>query len=106
MSLLLTLTYFTPLSSVSIVNFDHAIADWVTITLSMVSLREKCPNKEFFSGPYLNTFYAVYVIYIFVLFKSSDHLKLIQIYLNSCQVNVYAEQNNKISFLYVSVIRE
>ena len=29
MSLLLTLTYFTPCSSVSIVNFEHVIADWV-----------------------------------------------------------------------------
>ena len=24
-----------------------------------MSLREKCPNMEFFSGPYLNTFHAV-----------------------------------------------
>ena len=28
-SLLLTLTYFTPCSTVSIVNFEHVIAGWV-----------------------------------------------------------------------------
>ena len=52
-----------------------------------------------------------YVDDIFVLFnKSSDHLKRFQSYLNSCYVNmsfaVKTEQNNKISFLDVNVIRE
>ena len=32
-SLLLTLTYFTPCSSVSIVNFDHVIDGWDSATL-------------------------------------------------------------------------
>ena len=58
------LEYIQPAYSVSIVNFDHVIAGWVTIILSMVSLRETCPNKEFFSGPYLKTFYAVCYLHI------------------------------------------
>ena len=51
-----------------------------------------------------------YVDDIFVLFKSSDHLKRFRSYLNSCHVNmsftIETEQNNKISFLGVNVIRE
>ena len=46
----------------------------------------------------------------FVLFKSCSHLKRFQRYLNSCYVNmsftIETEQNNKISFLDVNVIRE
>ena len=45
---------------------------------------------------------------IFVLFKSSDHLKRFQNYLNSYHFNmsfsVETEQSNKISFLDVNVI--
>ena len=47
---------------------------------------------------------------IFVLFKSSDHLKRFQSYLNSCHVSmsftIETEQKNKLSFLDVNVIRE
>ena len=54
--------------------------------------------------------YRRYVDDIFVLFKSSDHLKRFQSYLNSCHVNmsftIETEQNNKISFIDVNVIRE
>ena len=51
-----------------------------------------------------------YVYDIFVLFKSSDHLKRFQSCFSSCHGNmkftVEAEQNNKISFLDVNIIRE
>ena len=59
---------------------------------------------------YRPLYYWRYVDDIFVLFKSSDHLKRFQSYLNSCHVNmsftIETEQNNKISFLDVSVIRK
>ena len=50
-----------------------------------------------------------YVEDIFKLFKSSDHLQRFQSYLNYCHVNtsftIQTEQNNKISFLDVNLIR-
>ena len=59
---------------------------------------------------YRPLYYRWYVDDLFVLFKSSDHLKRFQSYLNSCNVNMRftmeTEQNNKISFLYVNVICE
>ena len=59
---------------------------------------------------YRPLYYRRYVDDIFVPFKSSDHLKRFQNYLNSCHVNmpfvIEIEQNNKISFLDVNVIRE
>ena len=33
MSLLLTWTYLTPCSSISIVNFEHAIPDWILLRI-------------------------------------------------------------------------
>ena len=54
--------------------------------------------------------YWRYVNDIFVIFKLSDHLKRFQNHLNSCHVNmpfiIKTEQNNKISFSDVNVIRE
>ena len=51
-----------------------------------------------------------YVDDIFVLCKSSDHLRRFQSYLNSCHINMSftteTEQINKVSFLDVNVIRE
>ena len=63
---------------------------------------------------YIPLYYGRYFDEIFIIFKSSDHLKQFQSYLNSCHVNmrnwtvftVETEQNNKISFLDVKVIRE
>ena len=59
---------------------------------------------------YRPLYYRRYVDDIFVLFKSSDHLKRFQSYLNSCHVNmsftIETEQENKISFLDVNVIRK
>ena len=59
---------------------------------------------------YRPSYYRRYVDDIFVLFKLSDHIKRFQSYLNSCHVNmsfnIEPEQNNKISFLDVNVIRE
>ena len=59
---------------------------------------------------YRPLYYRRYVDDIFVLFKSSDHLKRFQSYLNSCHVSmsftIETEQKNKISFLDVNVIRE
>ena len=59
---------------------------------------------------YRPLYYRRYVDDIFVLFKSSDHLKRFQSYLNSCHVSmsftIETEQENKISFLDVNVIRE
>ena len=59
---------------------------------------------------YRSTYYRRYVDDIFVLFKSSDHLKRFQSYLNSCHANmlftIETEQNNKILFLDVNVISE
>ena len=50
------------------------------------------------------------VDYILVLFKSSNHLKRFQSYLNSCPINmsftIETEQNNKTLMLDVNVIRE
>ena len=52
----------------------------------------------------------LYLDYIFVLSKSSDHLKRFQSCLNSCHVSmsftIETEQNNRISLLDVNVIRE
>ena len=65
---------------------------------------DSCPSE------YRPSYYRRYVVDIFVLFKSSDHLKRFQSYLNSCHVNmsfrIEPEQNNKISFLDINVIRE
>ena len=64
---------------------------------------DSCPFE------YRPSCYRPYVDDIFVLFKSSDHLKRFQSYLNSCIVNmtfiVETEQNNNI-FLDVNVSRE
>ena len=66
--------------------------------------QDSCPLE------YRTSYYRRYVDDIFVLFKSSDHLKRFQSYLNSCHVNmsftIETKQNNKISFLDVNVIRE
>ena len=47
---------------------------------------------------------------IYLHFSNSDHLKRFQSYLNSCHVNmpftIETEQNNKISFLDVNIIRK
>ena len=59
---------------------------------------------------YRPSYYRWYVDNIFVLFKSSDHLKRFQSYLNPCHVNmsltIETEQNSKISFLDINVICE
>ena len=55
-------------------------------------------------------FYRRYVDDIFILFKSNDHLKYFQDFLNSCHINMSfsmeTEKENKLSFLDVEVIRE
>ena len=55
-------------------------------------------------------FYRHYVDDIFILFKSNDHLKSFQGFLNSCHLNMSfsmeTEKENKLSFLDVEVIRE
>ena len=55
-------------------------------------------------------FYRHYVDDIFILFKSNDHLKYFQDFLNSCHLNMSfsmeTEKENKLSFLDVEVIRE
>ena len=54
--------------------------------------------------------YRRYVDDIFLLFKSNDHLKYFQDFLNSCYINMSfsmeTEKENKLSFLDVEVIRE
>ena len=64
---------------------------------------DSCPLE------YRSLYYRRYFDDIFVLFKSSDHLKRFQSYLNSCHVNmsftIETEECNKISFLDVNVIR-
>ena len=59
---------------------------------------------------YRPLYYRRYVNDIFVLFKSSDHLKRFKSYLNSCHVNmsfsIETQQKNTISFLDVNVVRE
>ena len=59
---------------------------------------------------YRPLYYRCFFDDIFVLFKSSDHLKRFQNYLNFCDVNmsftIETEQNNKISFLDVNSFRE
>ena len=67
---------------------------------------DSCPFE------YRPSYYRPYVDDIFVLFKSSDHLKrhYYQSYLNSCKVNmtfiVETKQKNKISFFVVNIIHE
>ena len=55
-------------------------------------------------------FYRRYVNGIFILFKSNDHLKFFQGFLNSCHLNMSfsmeTQKENKLSFLDVEVIRE
>ena len=55
-------------------------------------------------------FYRRYVDDIFKLFKSNDHLKYFQDFLNSCHINMSfsmeTEKKNKLSFLDVEIIRE
>ena len=55
-------------------------------------------------------FYRSYVDDIFVLFKSNDHLKYFQEFLNSCHINMSfsmeTERQKKFSFLDIEVIRE
>ena len=55
-------------------------------------------------------FYGRNVDDIFVRFKSNDHLKYFQEFLNSCHINmsfsVETERQTKFSFLDVEVIRE
>ena len=53
-------------------------------------------------------FYRRYVDDIFVLFKSNDHLKYFQEFLNSCHINMSfsmeTERQNKFSFLDIEFI--
>ena len=55
-------------------------------------------------------FYRRYVDDIFILFKSNDHLKYFQDFLNSCHIiisfSMETEKENKLSFLDVEIIRE
>ena len=51
-----------------------------------------------------------YVHDIFILFKSNDHLKYFQDFLNPCHINMSfsmeTEKENKLSFLDIEIIRE
>ena len=55
-------------------------------------------------------FYRRCVDEIFILFKSNDHLKYFQDFLNSCHINMSfsmeTEKENKLSFLDVEIIRK
>ena len=55
-------------------------------------------------------FYRRYIDDIFILFKSTDNLKYFQDFLNSCHINksfsMETKEENKLSFLFVEVIRE
>ena len=55
-------------------------------------------------------FYRRYVDDIFILFKSNDHLKYFQDFLNSCHINMSfsmeTEKENKLSFLDIEIICE
>ena len=46
MSLLLTLNYFTPCSSASIVNFEHVIAGWDTSIYYFQDSRKYCHRMK------------------------------------------------------------
>ena len=63
-----------------------------------------CPHR------FKPVFYRRYVDDIFLLFKSNDHLKYFQDFLNSYHINMSfsmeTEKENKLSFLDVEVIRE
>ena len=63
-----------------------------------------CPQE------FKQVFYRRYVDDIFILFKSNDHLKYFQDFLNSCHINMSfsmeAKKDNKLSFLDVEVICE
>ena len=53
-------------------------------------------------------FYPLYIDDIFVVFKSPDHLKITQIYLNYCHINIsftIETENSKI-FLFLDVVCE
>ena len=55
-------------------------------------------------------FYRCYVNDLFILFKSNDHLKYFQDFLNYCHINMSfpmeTEKENKLSFLDVEIIGE
>ena len=65
---------------------------------------KNCPKR------FVPLFYRRYIDDTFVLFSSSDHVKNFFVYINSRHKNMSftyeVEENNKLSFLDVSVIRE
>ena len=71
-------------------------------------------HKQNWLGRYLLEYkllyYREYIDVLFVLSKPSHHVKRFQCYLSYCHVsmpfNIETEQNNKISFLNVNIIRE
>ena len=54
MSLLLTRAHFTPSSSVSVVNFEHAVAGWVTVTLAEKKRLEFRTLSHIYDGAFNN----------------------------------------------------
>ena len=67
-------------------------------------------SRKLSSQGFEPVFYQRYVNDIFILFKSNDHVKYFQDFLNSCHINMSfsmeTEKENKLSFLDVEVIRK
>ena len=80
-----------------------------SLTNTFLSYHEKNWLNNFPQG-FKPVFYRRYVDDIFILFKSNDHLKSFQGFLNSCHLNMSfsmeTEKENKLSFLDVEVILE
>ena len=76
---------------------------------AFLSYHEKNWLKNCLQG-FKPVFYRSYIDDIFIVFKSNDHLKCFQDFLNSCHINMSfsmeTEKENKLSFLDVEIIRK
>ena len=92
--------------------FPHIIPGLVPtgFTNLLISFDILLESTRFLKMASIRFFYRRYVDDIFLLFKSNDHLKYFQDFLNSCHSNMSfsmeTEKENKLSFLDVEVIRE
>ena len=87
-------------NELNLIDFAHVSTLFFGINDKILKSKSSVQQKKF----------RRYVDDIFLLFKSNDHLKYFQDFLNSCHINMSfsmeTEKENKLSFLDVEVIRE
>ena len=87
-------------NELNLIDFAHVSTLFFGINDRILKSKSSVQQKKF----------RRYVDDIFLLFKSNDHLKYFQDFLNSCHINMSfsmeTEKENKLSFLDVEVIRE